>query len=596
MSGSDHNSPITGAFITPTMTPTPVTGMSSSNLTNEMNPVANTFESIIPIPVTVSRAQSKGIITGPLSNPNSLQYSLSNLNIFQNLPSETKHGVDDLTRMKMALLSPIQIERKWALKKYLAYSNKAPYMISLKNLPDLLPSFVNFIIQMKPLIEKFNDPIIVDLESMNIIQNGINSLLILRNLAQDMDSIQVLIKDESIKQFILFVLVKFKENLSSDSDWFVYQSNTSFFNEIIHYIVDLMEAISTYLAPAGKNNPYFQSLVEILKFTKDRYIIISILRSLSRLLVRSKEDEESAADSLDANILSHIVSLLLIDCDSELVIASLDFLYQYILPGNSRINILLTDKQRFATLTTVLPKLLTYNVRTPNYSMLSKQQIRLIKRIKSDAPKDAPTLSDSLFQELVKLNEPMRSTAWLRCCFEPATDEEVKQIILWRSYESKFNIRVKETGRKLLPAVEFIKNVSNAFNNASAMVLTDPKTGKKRFVIKGIQPRRKAVSIEEGKIASRNSVKDDNHNSKFIDDSGIIKRSEQEPLHAVTFPTKLSDVSKVASTFLCLISNDDKNSGSELCKKIKPVVLHKLADVPPLSSALSEYLDNTANI
>lgn len=596
MSGSDHNSPMTGSLITPTMTPTPITGMSSSNLVNGINPNVNTFESIVPIPVTVSRTQSNGIITGPFSNPNSLQYSLSNLNIFQNLPSETKHGVDDLTRMKMALLSPIQTEMKWALKKYLAYSNKAPYMISLKNLPDLLPSFVNFIVQMKPLIENFNDPIIINSDSMNIIQNGINSLLILRNLAQDMDSIQVLIKDDSIKQFILFILVKFKENLSSDSNWFVYQSNTSFFNEIIHYIVDLMEAISTYLAPAGKNDPYFQSLVEILKFTKDRYIIISILRSLSRLLVRSKEDEDSAADSLDQNILSHIVSLLLIDCDSELVIASLDFLYQYILPGNSRINILLNDKQRFATLTTVLPKLLTYNVKIPNYSMLSKQEIRLIKRIKSDPPKDAPILSDSLFQELVKLNEPMRSTAWLRCCFEPVNDSEVKQIILWRSYESKFNTRVKETGRKLLPAVEFIKNVSNAFHNASAMVLTDSKTGKKRFVIKGIQPRRKAISIEEGKMASRNSIKDDNHNSKFIDDSGIIKKSEQEPLYTVTFPTKLSDVSKVAATFLCLISNDDKNSGSDLCKKIKPVVLHKLADVPPLSSALSEYLDNTANI
>ncbi|SMN20476.1 similar to Saccharomyces cerevisiae YML127W RSC9 Component of the RSC chromatin remodeling complex [Maudiozyma saulgeensis] len=596
MSVSENNSPAPGTFKTATATPTPliIAGDSSRHDSNIAVPL-NTFESIIPIPVAVSRKQSGGILTGPLANPTSLQYSLSNLNIFQNLPSETQHGVDDLTRMKMAMLSTVPTEVKWALKKYLAYSNKAPYMISLKNLPELLPSFSSFVVAMKPLIENFNEPIIVDEQKMTILQNGINGLLILRNLAQDMDSIQILIKDESIKDFILYMLIKFKENLCGDSKWVVYQSNTSYFNELIHYVVDLMEAISTYLAPAGKDNKYFQNLVQILNKTKDRYIIISILRSLSRLLVRSKEDEESAADNLDEETLTYIVSFLLIDCDSELIIASLDFLYQYILPGSSRINILLNEIHRFATLSTVLPKLLTYNVKIPNYSLLSNQKIKLIKRIRSAPPKNSPTLSDELFQELLKLNEPMRSTAWLRCCYEPVSDAEVKQITLWRSYESLFNTKVKESGRKLLPAVEFIKNVSNAFNNASAMVVTDPKTGKKRFVIKGVQPRPNALSIEDGNLASRKSVSN-KQRSKFLSQSGAIKEAQQEPLPEITFPKRLTDVSKVAATFICLISNDDKSSGSELCKKIKPVVLHKLADVPPLSSALSEYLDNTPSI
>ncbi|CAB4252977.1 similar to Saccharomyces cerevisiae YML127W RSC9 Component of the RSC chromatin remodeling complex [Maudiozyma barnettii] len=595
MSVSENNSPAPGTFKTPTATPTPLVMNGDSRHDSNIAIPSNTFESIVPIPVTVSRKQSGGILTGPLANPTSLQYSLSNLNIFQNLPSETQHGVDDLTRMKMAMLSTVPTEVKWALKKYLAYSNKAPYMISLNNLPELLPSFASFVVAMKPLIENFDEPIIIDEQKMAILQNGVNGLLILRNLAQDMDSIQVLIKDESIKDFILFILIKFKENISSDSNWVVYQSNTSYFNELIHYVVDLMEAISTYLAPAGKDNKYFQNLVNILNKTKDRYMIISILRSLSRLLVRSKEDEESAANNLDENTLSYIVSFLLIDCDSELIIASLDFLYQYILPGSSRINILLNESQRFATLSTILPKLLTYNVKTPNYSLLSNQETKLIRRIRPPPSKNAPSLSDDLFQKLLKLNEPMRSTAWLRCCFEPISDAEVKQITLWRSYESLFNTKVKESGRKLLPAVEFIKNVSNAFNNASAMVVNDPQTGKKRFVIKGVQPRPNALSIEDGNLASRKSVSS-KQRSKFLNQSGSIKEAEQEPLPELSFPKRLTDVSKVAATFLCLISNDDKSSGSELCKKIKPVVLHKLADVPPLSSVLSEYLDNTPSI
>lgn len=57
-----------------------------------------------------------------------------------------------------------------------------------------------------------------------------------------------------------------------------------------------------------KDDHYFQTLVSILNYTKDRYMVISILRSLSRLLVRSKANEESAADNLDHKTLSLIVS------------------------------------------------------------------------------------------------------------------------------------------------------------------------------------------------------------------------------------------------------------------------------------------------
>lgn len=588
---SGANSPFPVTFKTPTGTPTPLGGIN----VDDQEIVNHSFQSIIPNPISVSRNQSEGILIGSGSNPTSLQYSLSNLNIFQTLPSETIHGTDDLARMKMALLSGMQDEIKWSLKKYLTYSNKAPYMISLKNLPDLLPLFSNFIFKLKPLIEHFNEPLMTNDKPMHDLQNGLNSLLILRNLAQDMDSIQILIKDSSVKDFILYVLIKLKSFLSKDSKWTVFESNTSFFNELIHYVIDLMEAISSYLAPAKKDDHFFQNLVAILNKTKDRYMIISILRSLSRLLVRSKEDEESAADNLDQETLSYIVSFLLIDCDSELLIASLDFLYQYILPGNGRITILFQDKQRFATLCTTLPKLLTYNVKIPNYSLLSNKEIKLIKRIRPAPPKEAPAISDDLFEQLLKLNEPMRSTTWLRCCFEPVKDSEFNQIALWRAYESKLNSRVKESGRKLLPAVEFIKNVSNAFHEAAAMVVTDPTTGKKRFVIKGIQPRPRSLSMEEGEAASMNPVVN-KLKSKFLDDSDVIEPSNQEQLPEIKFPKKLSEVSKVAATFLCLISNDDKGLGVEVCKKIKPIVFHKLADVPPLSSALSEYLDNTPSI
>lgn len=553
----------------------------------------NMFSNIIPTPIRVTRNQSNGVMSAGGSSK-SLQYSLANLSVFQNLPRETSRGVDDLTRMKMAISSGIPEEVKWALKKYLAYSNKAPYMINLKDLPELLPLFKRFIENLKPLVENFDGPILGDVQCLDILQTGLNSILILRNLAQDTESVQVLVSDKSIKDFILIVLQKFECIARTDSDWQIFEANASFFNELVHYALDLMEAISSYIAPAKKDDLYFQTLLSLLNYTKDRYMVLSILRSLSRLLVRSKADEESAADNLDQRTLSLIVSFLIVECDNELMTAALDFLYQYILPGNQRISLLLNDTHRFATLAAILPRLLTYNINQPDYSILEKSQISLVKRLRPPAPTVAPDLDKELFNELLQMNEPMRSTTWLRCCFEPVTDAEFTQINLWRAYESRFAQPVRESGRKLLPAVEFIKNVSNAFSEASAMVITESSTGKKRFVMKGIQPRPKPLGIQEGEMASKHPLPP--LQSKFLDDAAKIAPARQRQLPEIRFPTSLSEVSKAATTFLCLLSNESEGPGSHFCKTIKPVVLHKLADVPPLSCALSEYMDNTPGL
>ncbi|CUS23817.1 LAQU0S12e00694g1_1 [Lachancea quebecensis] len=545
----------------------------------------NALSSVVPEPIYVSREQSSGLVTK--SGLSALQHTIASLNVFQHLPRDASQGVDDLRRMKMALVSGIPDEVHWALKKYLAYSNKAPFMIGLKSNRDLIPLFNQLVVEMEPLLRRFDMPLSAENDEP-ILQRGLNTILVLRNLAQDTESTQVLATNSILKGFILSVLQLF--NAINSNAFSLYSKNAPFFNELIHYVIDLMEAISSYIAPARKDDPYFQNLVSILTDTNDRYMVISILRSLSRLLVRSKADEESAADNLHNNILDQITSFLLIDCDSELITASLDFLYQYVLPGNERIATLLRNKQRYAILSAVLPRLLSYNVRMPDYDALLKTEIKLTRRVKPPAPTDPPKLDKDLFSQILELNEPMRSSAWLWCCFEQAADAEVTQISLWRGYESEFSQAVKESGRKLLPAVEFIKNVSNAFKDASAMVITDPTTGKKRFVIKGIQPRSSPVSIAEGEVSASRPVDKD-----FLPSSATetnVREATQTTLPSVEFPNKISDVSKASATFLCLISNDSKGIGISFCKGVRPIVLHVLANIPPLNTALAEYMDN----
>lgn len=576
-----------------TKTSTNISNNTADKIDNEIDPTVpdNSFQFIEPIPIKVST-------TAPINNydqyKTSVQYSLANLSIFQNIPRETSRGCDDLTRMERSLNSNLQNEMKWALKKYLTYSNKAPYMISLKTLPHLVNYFKRFIVNLVPIINNFTDKLYTSTNNLDAdhLQMGITSLLILRNLSQDIESVQVLIKDSDLKQFLLFVLITYNKNNKNNSpDQYMYHTNIKYFNEILYYSMDLIEAISTYIAPASKNDPLFENLVLILNKTKDRALIISILRSLSRLLVRSKEDEESAADNLDDSTLTLIVNNLLISLDAELVITSFDFLYQFCLPGNKRIQSLLNNKKRFKILQSVLPEYLTYNVKLPNYHQIDTTEVKLIKRLRPPPPKKPPTLPKDLFQELLKFDERKRSTTWLRCCFEPVMTAEYTQIQLWKSYETTFSEPVRKQGGKIGPAVEFIKNVSNAFPDAAAMVIVDPTIETKRFVIKGIQPRHKALSIEEGYKLSKWTKTD--VESKFIKESKAIEKPKQANLPKLSFHTQLSDVTKVTCTFLCLISNDSKDKGLELCQVIKPLVMHKLASVPALNTELAEYIDNT---
>ncbi|CCE62636.1 hypothetical protein TPHA_0C04880 [Tetrapisispora phaffii CBS 4417] len=571
----------------------------------------NMFSNMAATPIRVSRNESSGLVDFSgftATSTSSVASTLAKLNIFQNLPKETSKGVDGLSRMKMSVQSNLPEEIKWGLKKYLAYSNKAPYLISLKDMPDLLPIFKAFIQSMVPIVDNFDKPITINAKDevsnadpLTVLQFGLNSLLILRNLAQDTDSVQVLVKDSSIKEFILFILTKYETLfINKDTEKQIYHSNVSFANELIHYVLDIMEAVSSYMAPAKLDDPFFKSLITLLNYTKDRYLVISILRSLSRLLVRSKSDELSAAENLDEKSLSAIVSFLLIDCDIELVTASLDFLYQYILPGNERISKLINDPIRMTQLSAILPKLLTSNIPLPNYEQIDNHEIRLIKRLKPAPPKDAPPIDDKLFNELIAIQEPLRSIMWLRCCFEPINEAEVTQITLWRTYEAKFSLAVREkTGKKLLPAVEFIKNVSNAFSNASAMVITDPATSKKRFVIKGIQPRFTSLSLREAeeehakRITNSSSDIKKSVNNNITEEDDTIKPVEQNVLPELVFPQKLSDISNATATFLCLLSNDTKGHGLQFCQSIKPLIIHKLVNVPPLTTALSEYMENT---
>jgi len=84
----------------------------------------------------------------------------------------------------------------------------------------------------------------------------------------------------------------------------------------------------------------------------------------------------------------------------------------------------------------------------------------------------------------------------MRCSFEPDPNAEITQIALWQAYQQRFSEFVA-LGRQLLPAADFIKNVSIAFKGAVAMVVPASQPGQaQKFIIKGIKPRAAPQSLK----------------------------------------------------------------------------------------------------
>lgn len=492
---------------------------------------------------------------------------------YYNVPGRDFAGPSERERIQLTLESGLDDEVTQSLNTLIGISYQKPQVLSLKGEYMFLVDYLTYYLDCKvfnPAAE--ND----DLDK------SLDAALILRNLVQDIYNSQVISLNAQIKEILLNVL-QFPTIVRGDfSDPHYGQCK-----EMLRYAMDIIEVISSYFAPAPADSDLFIALTKLFMVVDDRSTVTTILRSMSRLMYNSAKTGD-CPDNIKDEILDRAVSYLEISVseqtdNDELILTTLDFLCQFAQHG--RTDRLLSSYQRACILQSFLPKLLTYKLDYKTEFTQPMKPLTLIRRVREPIPDEPPFLTEAVTKALNALPEPERATSWLRCSFEPGPDGQVTQISLWRAYEKQFSPFVASEGLKLLPAVDFIKNVNHAFPNSAAMVINEPGENKK-FVIKGIQPRVKCVDVATGKKDALEATAP--VAAAFVN----AERSEQAPANIFKYSyndyLKLNEINTSSAVLMRQLVQYP--SGSELFKGQSARLVDMLMYVPNLLPDLYEIL------
>ena len=247
--------------------------------------------------------------------------------------------------------------------------------------------------------------------------------------------------------------------------------------EFRHYAIEMAEQVTRYWDLSPRHPLYTTLLKQVDR--ADRADILPALRAIVRLSMETQKLHQLV--DVPTDTAERIISFLLLEVDDDLTSASLDFLYQYTaIQGNMDL-LLNLSSTLIPSIVTRLSNLLLHSARP------FEEKIMVRAAQKQPASAIVPSIPDDLYQALLQIPEPDRSSRWLQCCFEESVEDDVTQIAIWQAYQSKF------MNNNLVPAAEFIKNVSsNTFKSAQAQVINGPQP---RFIIKGIRPRRVLLNL-----------------------------------------------------------------------------------------------------
>ncbi|KAK9460842.1 uncharacterized protein V1516DRAFT_677805 [Lipomyces oligophaga] len=388
-----------------------------------------------------------------------------------------------MNRIALAIRSNLPDEMDWALQTLVHSSFENPDALIFERFPNLAPalleklSSIDTVYDLEQLSKSDFDVSDDDLgfgvgsksKGRQLLDKILEAALVLRNAAINPDNARYL-AGIKLCQLALIKCLNLPERPS--------------LIELRQYCLDIAESVTLFLHPRSSQDPLFRTLVAFLG-TEDRGVLIPTMRAVARSVVAV---ETNLLQSVDPKLVARICSLVMLD-DEDLLAVSLDFLYQY---TSSSENIeISSDIVDWRDLIQQLIRLLLYQAQEWSTQVSVTEVAQVNRTPPAAAP---PALPQDLLHGLLQLAEPERATQWMRACFEEDSEGDVTQIALWKAYESQFEEYVI-LGKRLLPAADFIKNVTMAYKHAAAMVVTLPN-GQQKFIIKGIRPREAPLSLK----------------------------------------------------------------------------------------------------
>ena len=265
--------------------------------------------------------------------------------------------------------------------------------------------------------------------------------------------------------------------------------NSPVITELKHYALDISEQVTKYWQ-MDESDPLYRSLLNQVDSGHDRGAILTSLRAISRISM-SLEDT-NLLKGVPVSVIKRICEWTLLD-DEDFVSACLDFLYQFTaVPEN--VGVLLSDANEIGLPSFLgqLTRLLQYHARTEYVKFEATEPIA------AASATEIPNVPQDLMDQFLKYEEPDRSNHWLKAVFEEDAESDITQIALWQAYQARFTDYTSPS-TQLLPAAEFIKNVSTIFAGANAQVVNGVNH---KFIIKGIRPRH-APMDPKGRVYSR---------------------------------------------------------------------------------------------
>ncbi|KAF6230863.1 hypothetical protein HO173_010979 [Letharia columbiana] len=259
--------------------------------------------------------------------------------------------------------------------------------------------------------------------------------------------------------------------------------------ELKHYALDISEQVTKYWR-MDASDPLYRSLLNQVDNGHDRGAILTALRAISRISMNL--DDTNLLKGVPVSVIKRICEWTLLD-DEDFVSACLDFLYQFTaVPENVGVLLSNSNELSLPSFLGQLTRLLQYHARTER-----KEEVAT-KAIAAASATEIPNVPQDLMDQFLKSEEPDRSNHWLKAVFEEDAESDITQIALWQAYQARFAEYTSPT-TQLLPAAEFIKNVSTIFAGANAQVVNGVNH---KFIIKGIRPRH-APMDPKGRVYSR---------------------------------------------------------------------------------------------